>query len=189
MSIQSHATHATPGHSGQTHTLSVLVENKPGVLARVAALFSRRGFNIESLAVGPTEYAEISRITLVVNVEDHPLEQVTKQLNKLVNVLKIVELESGASVHRELILVKVRADAAERHQVIATIEPFGARIVDVSVDSLVVECTGDTAKLESMVRVLEPFGVKELVQSGMIAIGRGPRSITDRTLRSVERAA
>jgi len=192
MSIQSHATHSAPGHSGQTHqthTLSVLVENKPGVLARVAALFSRRGFNIDSLAVGPTEYAEISRITLVVNVEEHPLEQVTKQLNKLVNVLKIVELEPGASVHRELILVKVRADAAERHQVIATIEPFGARIVDVSVDSLVVECTGDTAKLESMVRVLEPFGVKELVQSGMIAIGRGPRSITDRTLRSVERAA
>jgi acetolactate synthase-1/3 small subunit len=189
MSIQSHATHSTPGHPGMTHTLSVLVENKPGVLARVAALFSRRGFNIESLAVGPTEYAEISRITLVVNVEEHPLEQVTKQLNKLVNVLKIVELEPGASVHRELILVKVRADAAERHQVLATVEPFGARIVDVSVDSLVVECTGDTAKLESMVRVLEPFGVKELVQSGMIAIGRGPRSITDRTLRSVERAA
>jgi acetolactate synthase-1/3 small subunit len=193
MSIQSHASHGaqghgTPGH-GQTHTLSVLVENKPGVLARVAALFSRRGFNIESLAVGPTEYAEISRITLVVNVEEHPLEQVTKQLNKLVNVLKIVELEPAASVHRELILVKVRADAAERHQVLATIEPFGARVVDVSVDSLVVESTGDSAKLEAMLRVLEPFGIKELVQSGMVAIGRGPRSITDRTLRSVERAA
>ncbi|HEV2347423.1 MAG TPA: acetolactate synthase small subunit [Actinocrinis sp.] len=190
MSIQSsHTAHAVQGHPGQTHTLSVLVENKPGVLARVAALFSRRGFNIESLAVGPTEYAEISRITLVVNVEEHPLEQVTKQLNKLVNVLKIVELESGASVHRELILVKVRADATERHQVLATIEPFGARVVDVSVDSLVIECTGESAKLDAMLRVLEPFGVKELVQSGMVAIGRGPRSITDRTLRSVERAA
>ena len=189
MSVQSHASHAPQSHSGQTHTLSVLVENKPGVLARVAALFSRRGFNIESLAVGPTEYAEISRITLVVNVEDHPLEQVTKQLNKLVNVLKIVELEPGASVHREIVLVKVRADAAERHQVLATIEPFGARVVDVSVDSLVIESTGDSAKLDAMLRVLEPFGVKELVQSGMVAIGRGPRSITDRTLRSVERAA
>jgi acetolactate synthase I/III small subunit len=171
------------------HTLSVLVENKPGLLVRVAGLFARRGFNIDSLAVGPTEHEEISRMTIVVNCEDHPLEQVTKQLNRLINVLKIVELEPGAAVQRELLLVKVRADAAERHQVLATIEPFGARIVDVSVDSLVVECTGDTAKLESMVRVLEPFGVKELVQSGMIAIGRGPRSITDRTLRSVERAA
>ena len=170
MTTQSHASHGAQSH-GQTHTLSVLVENKPGVLARVAALFSRRGFNIESLAVGPTEYAEISRITLVVNV------------------LKIVELEQAASVHRELILVKVRADAAERHQVLATIEPFGARVVDVSVDSLVVESTGDSAKLEAMLRVLEPFGIKELVQSGMVAIGRGPRSITDRTLRSVERAA
>ena len=180
---------STQAPSQMTHTLSVLVENRPGVLARVAALFSRRGFNIESLAVGPTEYAEISRITLVVNVEDHPLEQVTKQLNKLVNVLKIVELEPAASVQRELILVKVRADAAERHQVLATVEPFGARIVDVSIDSLVVEATGDAPKLEAMLRVLEPFGIKELVQSGLVAIGRGPRSITDRTLRTVERAA
>ena len=180
---------AAQTHPTQVHTLCVLVENKPGVLARVSALFSRRGFNIESLAVGPTEYAEISRITLVVNVEDHPLEQVTKQLNKLVNVLKIVELEPAASVQRELILVKVRADAAERHQVLATVEPFGARIVDVSIDSLVVEATGDAPKLEAMLRVLEPFGIKELVQSGLVAIGRGPRSITDRTLRTVERAA
>src|SRR5262252_1669375 len=93
-----------------THTLSVLVENKPGVLARIAGLFSRRGFNIESLAVGPTEYAEVSRMTIVVNVEDSPLEQVTKQLNKLVNVLKIVELDAGSSVQRELVLIKVRAD-------------------------------------------------------------------------------
>jgi acetolactate synthase-1/3 small subunit len=194
MSASNHAAHpaqgySAQGHAGRTHTLSVLVENKPGVLARVAALFSRRGFNIESLAVGPTEYAEISRITLVVNVEEHPLEQVTKQLNKLVNVLKIVELESAASVRRELILVKVRAEAAERHQVLAAITPFGARVVDVSVDSLVIECTGDAAKLDAMLRVLETFGIKELVQSGMVAVGRGPRSITDRTLRSVERAA
>jgi acetolactate synthase-1/3 small subunit len=179
----------TQSHSSQTHTLSVLVENKPGVLARVSALFSRRGYNIESLAVGPTEYAEISRITLVVNVEDHPLEQVTKQLNKLINVLKIVELEATASVHRELILVKVRTDAAERHQVFATVEPFGARVVDVSLDSVVIEATGDAAKLEALLRVLEPFGVKELVQSGLVAIGRGHRSISDRTLRSVDRAA
>ena len=155
----------------ETHTLSVLVENKPGALARIAALFSRRGFNIESLAVGPTEHPDISRVTLVVNV------------------LKIVELEDSASVQRELILVKVRADAAERHRVLATVEPFGARVVDVAIDSLVIEATGDFAKLEAMLRVLEPFGIKELVQSGLVAIGRGPRSITDRTLRSVDRAA
>ena len=174
---------------GQVHTLCVLVENKPGILARVAALFSRRGFNIESLAVGPTEHPEISRITLVVGVEDHPLEQITKQLNKLVNVLKIVELEASASVHRELILVKVRADATERHHVLAAVEPFGARIVDVAPETMVVEATGDAAKLEAMLRVLDHFGVKELVQSGLVAIGRGPRSITDRTLRPVDRAS
>ena len=180
---------STPAQNQMTHTLSVLVENRPGVLARVAALFSRRGFNIESLAVGPTEHAEISRITLVVNVEDHPLEQVTKQLNKLVNVLKIVELEPASSVRRELILVKVRADSTERQHVLATIEPFGARIVDMAPDSVVVEATGESAKLEALLRVLEPFGIKELVQSGLLAVGRGPRSITDRSLRAVERAA
>jgi acetolactate synthase-1/3 small subunit len=180
---------STPVQTHTTHTLSVLVENRPGVLARVSALFSRRGFNIESLAVGPTEHADLSRITLVVNVEEHPLEQVTKQLNKLVNVLKIVELEPASSVRRELILVKVRADATERQQVLATIEPFGARVVDMAPDSLVVEATGESAKLEALLRVLEPFGIKELVQSGLLAVGRGPRSITDRSLRSVERAA
>src|SRR5438445_2479977 len=118
MSIQSHATHATPGHSGQTHTLSVLVENKPGVLARVSALFSRRGFNIESLAVGPTEHEEISRITILVTVEGSALEQVTKQLNKLINALKIVELEEKQAIQRELLLVKVRADEGTRRDVL-----------------------------------------------------------------------
>ena len=175
--------------SDNKHTLSVLVENKPGVLVRIAGLFSRRGFNIESLAVGPTEHAEISRMTIVVDCEEHPLEQVTKQLNKLVNVLKIVELEPASSVRRELILVKVRADATERQQVLATLEPFGARVVDMSPDSIVLEATGETAKLEALLRVLEPFGIKELVQSGLLAVGRGPRSITDRSLRAVERAA
>ena len=114
------------------HTLSVLVENKPGVLARVAGLFSRRGFNIDSLAVGETEHPEVSRITIVVNAEDSPLEQVTKQLNKLVNVLKIVELEPAASVQRELLLVKVRADRPQRSQVLETVQLFRARVVDVS---------------------------------------------------------
>jgi acetolactate synthase-1/3 small subunit len=122
---------------------------------------------------------------MVVNVEDHPLEQVTKQLNKLVNVIKIVELESVASVQRELLLVKVRADAETRGQVLDTVRMFRANVVDVSPDAVVIEATGDSEKLAAMLRVLEPFGIKELVQSGMVAIGRGARSITDRTLRAV----
>jgi acetolactate synthase I/III small subunit len=166
------------------HTLSVLVENKPGVLTRVAGLFARRGFNIHSLAVGPTEHTEVSRITVVVDVEDSPLEQVTKQLNKLVNVLKIVELDPGGSVQRELLLVKVRADPGTRSQVLEVVQLFRARVVDVSADAVVVEATGDSAKIEALLRVLEPFGVRELVQSGMVALGRGGRSITDRALRT-----
>jgi len=160
------------------HTLSVLVENKPGVLARVAMLFSRRGFNIESLAVGPTEHADVSRMTIVVNVEDSPLEQVTKQLNKLVNVLKIVELDDGASVQRELLLAKVRADAGTRGAVLETAQLFRARIVDVATDAVIIEATGTREKLEALVRVLEPFGIREMVQSGMVAVGRGARSMT-----------
>jgi acetolactate synthase-1/3 small subunit len=171
------------------HTLSVLVENKPGVLARVASLFSRRGFNIESLAVGPTEHVEISRMTIVVAVEDLPLEQVTKQLNKLVNVIKIVELDPAQSVQRELLLVKVRADAAVRSAVLETVQLFRARVVDVSPESVTVEATGTADKLEALVRVLEPYGVRELVQSGMVAVGRGPRSITGTALRALDRTA
>jgi acetolactate synthase-1/3 small subunit len=167
------------------HTLSVLVEDKPGVLTRVAGLFARRDFNIESLAVGPTEHPEISRITLVVTVEEHPLEQVTKQLNKLINVIKIVELDPAASVQRELLLVKVRADQDNRAEILATVQLFRAKIVDVSVDAVTVEATGDREKIEALLRVLEPFGIKELVQSGMVAIGRGSRSIADRPLRAV----
>ena len=166
------------------HTLSVLVENKPGVLARIAALFSRRGFNIDSLAVGPTEHPEISRMTVVVDVEALPLEQVTKQLNKLVEVLKVVELEPGASVQREILLVKVRTDLGSRSHVLETVQLFRAKVVDVASDTLTIEVTGNRDKLAAFLEVLEPFGVKELVQSGMVAIGRGSRSITDRALRS-----
>ena len=171
------------------HTLSVLVEDKPGVLARIAGLFSRRGFNIESLAVGPTEVPDISRITIVVSVEGLPLEQVTKQLNKLVNVLKIVELESASSVQRELLLVKVRADVETRSHVLETVQLFRAKVVDVAFDAVTIEATGSSEKLEAFLRVLEPFGVKELVQSGVVAVGRGPRSITDRSLRTLDRGA
>ena len=163
------------------HTLSVLVENKPGVLARVASLFSRRGFNIESLAVGPTENAAVSRMTIVVSVEGLPLEQVTKQLNKLVNVLKIVELEPDASVQRELLLVKVKADLSTRSHVLETVQLFRAKVVDVAADAVTIEATGTRDKLAALVRVLEPFGIREMVQSGMVAVGRGPRSITANT--------
>ncbi|HVV09863.1 acetolactate synthase small subunit [Amycolatopsis sp.] len=160
------------------HTLSVLVENVPGVLARVAGLFSRRGFNIESLAVGPTENPEVSRMTIVVAVEELPLEQVTKQLNKLVNVIKIVELEESTSVQRELLLVKVRADATVRSQVLETVQLFRAKVVDVSPEALTIEATGTDDKLSALLRMLEPYGVREIVQSGMVAVGRGARSIT-----------
>jgi acetolactate synthase I/III small subunit len=171
------------------HTLSVLVENKPGILARVASLFSRRGFNIDSLAVGTTEHPDISRMTIVVNVEELPLEQVTKQLNKLINVIKIVELDPSASVQRELMLIKVRADTETRSQVLETVQLFRAKVVDVATDAVTIEATGSRDKLEALIRVLEPFGIKELVQSGMVAVGRGARSITDRSLRAIERSA
>jgi len=171
------------------HTLSVLVENKPGVLARISALFSRRGFNIDSLAVGPTENTEVSRMTVVVDVEALPLEQVTKQLNKLINVIKIVELDPSSSVQRELVLVKVRADSQTRSHILETVNLFRAKVVDVSLDAVTIEATGNPEKLAALLRMLEPYGIKELVQSGMVAVGRGPRSITDRTLRSADRIA
>ncbi len=169
------------------HTLSVLVENKPGVLARIASLFSRRGFNIDSLAVGPTEDDDVSRMTIVVNVEALPLEQVTKQLNKLVNVIKIVELDPSVSVQRELLLVKVAADRQSRSHILETVQLFRAKVVDVAPDAVTIEATGSSDKLEALLRVLEPFGVRELVQSGVVAVGRGSRSIADRTLRSLDR--
>jgi acetolactate synthase I/III small subunit len=171
------------------HTLSVLVQDQPGVLARIAGLFSRRGFNIESLAVGPTETPEVSRITLVVEVEGLPLEQVTKQLNKLVNVLKIVELEPGTSVQREFMLVKVRADATTRSHVLETVALFRAGVVDVAPDAVTIEATGSRDKLDALLRVLEPFGIRELVKSGAVALGRGSKSMTERALRPIDRTA
>ena len=147
-----------------THVLSLLVENTPGLLTRVAGLFARRGFNIDSLAVGVTEVPGISRITVVVDVDQLPLEQVTKQLNKLINVIKIVELDFATSVQREHMLVKVRTDNATRSNVIEVVNLFRASVVD-------------------MLRALEPFGIKEIAQSGLLAIGRGGKSITERVLR------
>lgn len=171
------------------HTLSVLVEDEPGVLARIAALFSRRNFNIDSLAVGPTEVPGISRMTIVVDAAEQPLEQITKQLNKLINVLKIVELEPTSSVQRELLLVKVRADQDQRTHVLEVVTLFRAKVIDVAVDALTLEATGSREKLAALLRALEPFGVRELVQSGVVAVGRGGRSITDRTMRAADRSA
>jgi acetolactate synthase-1/3 small subunit len=161
------------------HTLSVLVENKPGVLTRIAGMFARRGYNIRSLAVGPTDDERISRLTIVVGTEAVQLEQIIKQLNKLVHVLKIVELDPEASVEREMQLVKVSADPSTRSQVIELADVFRAKIVDVDHDSITIEAAGNPAKLEAMLELLEPYGIREMVRSGTIALARGTRSITD----------
>ncbi len=167
-----------------THVLSLLVENKPGLLTRVAGLFARRGFNIESLAVGHSEVEGLSRITVVVDVDQLPLEQVTKQLNKLVNVIKIVELDYEQSVQREHMLIKVRADNQTRSQVLEAVTLFRASVVDVASDSIVIEVTGNSGKTSALLKVLEPYGIKEIAQSGLLAIGRGPKSITERVYKN-----
>jgi acetolactate synthase-1/3 small subunit len=167
-----------------THVLSLLVEDKPGLLTRVAGLFARRGFNINSLAVGTTEVEGLSRITVVVDVEALPLEQVTKQLNKLVNVIKIVELDPAQSVQREHLLIKVRVGNSTRSQVLEAVNLFRARVVDVATDALVIEVTGDSGKTQALLKVLEPYGIKEMAQSGLLAIGRGSKSITERVFKN-----
>ena len=167
-----------------SHVLSMLVEDKPGLLTRVAGLFARRGFNIESLAVGKSEIEGLSRITVVVDVEQLPLEQVTKQLNKLVNVIKIVELDPTQSVTREHLLIKVRVDNTTRSQILEAVTLFRAKVVDVATDALVIETTGDTPKIQAFLRVLEPYGIKEIAQSGLLAIGRGSKSITERVFKN-----
>ncbi|WP_309713024.1 acetolactate synthase small subunit [Pseudolysinimonas sp.] len=167
-----------------THVLSLLVEDKPGLLTRVAGLFARRGFNIESLAVGHSEIEGLSRITVVVDVDQLPLEQVTKQLNKLINVIKIVELDPDASVQRQHLLIKVKVDGSSRSQILEAVTLFRARVVDVAPDALVVEVTGDSGKVNALLRMLEPYGIKEIAQSGLLAIGRGSKSITERVFKS-----
>lgn len=157
------------------HTLSVLVENKPGVLTRVAGLFARRGFNIDSLVVAETENPAVSRMTITVNEQDQPVEQVTKQLHKLINVLKIVDLDPGASVERELLLVKVRAGTEVRSGIMQMVEIFRAKIVDVSSEVLIIEMTGTRDKVSAFVELLAPFGVVELMRTGHVAMSRGKR--------------
>ncbi|MBH0053633.1 MULTISPECIES: acetolactate synthase small subunit [unclassified Salinibacterium] len=166
------------------HVLSLLVEDKPGLLTRVAGLFARRGFNIQSLAVGSSEIEGLSRITVVVDVDDLPLEQVTKQLNKLINVIKIVELDPDQSVTREHLLIKVRVDNTTRSQILEAVNLFRARVVDVASDALIIETTGDSGKIQAFLRVLEPYGIKEIAQSGLLAMGRGSKSITDRVFKN-----
>lgn len=157
------------------HTLAVLVENKSGVLSRVAALFSRRGYNIDSLAVGVTEDPDISRITLVVHGDDHVLEQVTKQLNKLVDVIKVSDLGGDDTVEREMALIKVTADTDNRAEIIQIADIFRARIIDVAPKSMTVEVTGDEGKVEAIAKLLRQYGIKEMVRTGKIAMVRGPK--------------
>jgi acetolactate synthase-1/3 small subunit len=179
---QSHPDAPTSTRStSNSHTLSVLVENSPGVLARISALFSRRGYNIDSLAVGPTENPDFSKMTIVINVEDHALEQVIAQLDKLINVIDISQLDPVTSVQRELLLVKVSTDAKTRSQVLETVQLFRAKVVDVAQDAVTIEATGNTEKIQALLRVLEPYGIKELVQSGLVAMSRGlkPGSISE----------
>lgn len=171
------------------HTISVLVEDKPGVLTRVAGLFAARGFNIDSLAVGPTDDVGLSRMTIVVQVDTKTLEQVTKQLNKLVHVLKIVELERDRSVERELVLVKVKADPSVRYQIIELAEMFRAKIVDVGPDALSIEATGSPAKVQAMLELLDPYGIRELARTGRVALARGGKGIADKPLRVAARPA
>jgi acetolactate synthase-1/3 small subunit len=171
------------------HTLSVLVEDKPGVLTRVAGLFAARGFNIDSLAVGPTETDGLSRMTIVVNVETKPLEQVTKQLNKLIHVIKILEHEPSETIERELMLVKVRAEGETRARVLEFCDVFRVRVADATHHSLTIEATGSPDKLNALLDLLEDFGIVELARTGRIALTRGDRGIRERSLRAAAAGA
>jgi acetolactate synthase-1/3 small subunit len=168
------------------HTLSVLVEDRPGVLTRVAGLFAARGFNIDSLAVGPTDADGLSRMTIVVHVDRKPLEQITKQLNKLINVIKILEHDPGSAVERELMLVKVRASDETRPRIMEIAQVFRVNIVDVTHSTLTVEATGKPDKLEALLELLRVFGIVELSRTGRIALARGDKGIRERGLRAAK---
>lgn len=168
-----------------THTLSVLVENRPGVLARIAGLFARRGFNIDSLAVGETDDPATARITIVLSSEGKPLEQVVKQLHKLINVLRVIDLPAGEAVERELALVKVAAGPAERHEILGIVEVFRAKVVDVDARSLVIEVTGGPDKVAALEELLSPYGILEMARTGRVALQRGERSLRPPRLQPV----
>jgi acetolactate synthase I/III small subunit len=160
----------------QQHTITVLVENHPGVLARVAGLFARRGFNIESLAVSVTDRPEISRMTIVVGGDHRVLEQITKQLNKLIEVIKVVDYTETAAVERELALIKVNAEPKDRTEILQIVEIFRARVIDMSDKTFIIEVTGSTDKLDKITGLLEPYGIRELVRTGIIAMARGSKT-------------
>ncbi|HAM38101.1 MAG: acetolactate synthase small subunit [Elusimicrobia bacterium RIFOXYC2_FULL_34_12] len=155
------------------HTISVLVENKSGVLARIATLFAARGYNIDSLAVGETDDPSISRMTIVVNGDEKILEQVEKQLNKLIDVIKLNDFLNVEHIERDLVLIKVKADKNSRNEILQIVDIFRAKIIDVSVSTVIVEMTGDENKIQALLNMLKPFGVKEVVRTGIIAIARG----------------
>ena len=163
---------ATSGLTGRKHILSLLVENKPGVLARIAGLFSRRGFNIDTLAVGPTEDPAISRVTLTVDGALHPIDQVTKQLHKLVNVIKIRDMEPEQTIAREMALFKVQASVESRGEIMQFAEIFRADVIDVSRRTLTIEVTGDTGKIDAFERMVRPHGLVEMARTGEVAISR-----------------
>ncbi|MDI3281254.1 MAG: acetolactate synthase small subunit [Bacillota bacterium] len=159
------------------HTLAVLVNNQPGVLARVAGLFSRRGFNIDSLAVGETEDPAVSRMTIVARADERTLEQITKQLHKLIDVLKVSDITQDDAVSRELALIKVSAEPPHRSEILQVVDIFRAKIVDVNEKSLIIEVTGDESKVEAMIQLLRPYGIREMVRTGKIAMVRGPKGV------------
>lgn len=161
------------------HVLSILVENQAGVLSRVSGLFSRRGYNIDSLSVGETENPAISRMTIVVRGDDQILEQIKKQLNKLIDVIKVVELAPEQSVFRELALIKVKTDLSTRASVIEVVGIFRANIVDVASDSLTVEMTGDEAKIEAFINLMNSYSIVEVVRTGLTAIQRGHQALNE----------
>ena len=166
----------------ERHTLSVLVENRPGVLARIAGLFARRAFN--SLSVSPTERPDISRVTVTADVDEVPLEQIIKQLNKLLHVLKIVELDPNTTVERELVLIKVAANESNRSDVLEIVRLFRVRVVDVNPESLTIEATGAEGKIDALLGLLEHYGVIELVRSGAVAVTRGPKALSEKVIGS-----
>jgi len=166
---------AEASSNGHYHTLSVLVANKPGVLSHVSGLFSRRGYNIDSLTVGITENPDISRMTIVVHGDEHVIEQVTKQLNKLIDIIKVVDISPQESVDRELALIKVTADPNARAEIIQIVNIFRASIVDVSAKSVIIEVTGSTDKIDALEELMRPFGIKEMVRTGKVALVRGAR--------------
>ncbi|MEX2274464.1 MAG: acetolactate synthase small subunit [Actinomycetota bacterium] len=168
-----------------THTISVLVEDRPGVLTRVAGLFAARGYNIDSLAVGPTEEEGLSRMTIVVDVAAKSLEQVTKQLNKLINVIKILEHEESSAVERELALVKVRAEGDGRARIMEICDVFRVRVLDVTQRTMTIEAIGTPDKVQALLSLLEDYGVVEMSRTGRIALARGDRGIRERVMRPV----